>query len=83
MCFALLIAFSGYLYLLGRFRSDRRHAEEFQAALKAEIAERARAEATAREREVFNFALFQHNPLETVVVDSEGKVVAIIMANSR
>lgn len=32
-------------------------------------------EAELREKEAFNFALFQHNPLPTVVVDAEGQVL--------
>ncbi len=40
-----------------------------------DITERKRAEEELREREAFNFALFQHNPLETVIVDLDGKVI--------
>ena len=36
---------------------------------------RKQAEEALRDKEEFNFALFQHNPIETIVVDREGKVV--------
>ncbi len=36
-----------------------------------------------RESEAFNFALFQYNPIETIVVDNEGKVKKINMAKRK
>jgi SOS regulatory protein LexA len=39
-----------------------------------------RAENELREREAFNFALFQYNPVETVVVDLEGRVTGFNLA---
>jgi PAS domain S-box-containing protein len=42
-----------------------------------DVTEQKRAEEALREKEAFNFALFQHNPIETIVVDREGKVVKI------
>lgn len=36
-----------------------------------------------REREEFNFALFQHNPIQTIVVDREGRVVKTNMAKRK
>jgi PAS domain S-box-containing protein len=42
-----------------------------------DVTEQKRAEEALREKEAFNFALFQYNPIETIVVDREGKVVKI------
>ena len=42
-----------------------------------------RAEEELREKEAFNFALFQYNPIETIVVDREGKVVKINMSRRK
>ncbi len=43
--------------------------------LKNEIIERKRAEVALRESEALYTALFQHNPIQTIFVDNEGKVV--------
>jgi|GEM_PF-2076045 signal transduction histidine kinase/DNA-binding response OmpR family regulator len=43
--------------------------------LQEELAERKRVEEELRERESFNFALFQYNPIPTIVVDLKGRVV--------
>ncbi len=43
--------------------------------LKKSETERKQAEEALQEREAFNFALFQYNPMETIVVDLEGRVV--------
>ncbi|MCX7048013.1 MAG: response regulator [Candidatus Sumerlaeota bacterium] len=40
-----------------------------------DITEHKREEERIAEREAFNFALFQHNPLEIIIVDREGRVV--------
>jgi PAS domain S-box-containing protein len=45
-----------------------------------EITERKKAEEELREKEAFNFALFQYNPVQTMVVDRQGKVVKVNMA---
>ncbi len=42
-----------------------------------DITERKSAEKALKEREEFNYALFQNNPIATIVVDREGKVTAI------
>jgi hypothetical protein len=48
-----------------------------------DITERKRAEKGLRERELFNFALFEYNPIQTVAVDLEGKVTAFNLAKKR
>lgn len=48
-----------------------------------DITDLKRAEETLREREAFNFALFHYNPVETVVVDREGKVTAFNLAKEQ
>jgi len=48
-----------------------------------DITERKRAEEALRERDEFNFALFQHNPIETIVTDLEGRVVKCNMAKKK
>jgi PAS domain S-box-containing protein len=45
-----------------------------------DITERKKAEEELREKEAFNFALFQYNPVQTMVVDRQGKVVKVNMA---
>jgi len=40
-----------------------------------DVTEQRRAVEALREKEAFNFALFQYNPIETIVVDLEGRVV--------
>ena len=47
------------------------------------ITERMKAEEELREKEEFNFALFQYNPIETVVVDREGRVLKVNMAKRK
>jgi len=41
------------------------------------------AEEELREKEEFNFALFQHNPIQIIVVDREGRVIKINMAKRK
>jgi len=41
------------------------------------------SEDTLREREAFNFALFQYNPVETIVVDIEGRVTGFNLAKAK
>jgi PAS domain S-box-containing protein len=42
-----------------------------------DITEGKKAEEALREKEAFNFALFQYNPVRTMVVDRQGKVVKV------
>jgi len=48
-----------------------------------DITERKLAEEELREKEAFNFALFQHNPIQIIVVDHEGRVVKTNMAKRK
>ena len=45
-----------------------------------DISDRKRAEQQLQEREEFNFALFQSSPLESIIVDRQGRVVRSNMA---
>ncbi len=40
-----------------------------------DITERKRTDEILKKREAFNFALFQYNPAETIIVDLEGRIV--------
>ncbi|MFC1490223.1 PAS domain S-box protein [Candidatus Latescibacterota bacterium] len=40
-----------------------------------DITERKKTEEILKKREAFNFALFQYNPAETIIVDLEGRIV--------
>jgi len=57
--------------------------EQRTAKLKKEVADRKQAEEELREKEQFNFALFQHNPIQIIVVDREGKVIKINTAKRK
>jgi len=48
-----------------------------------DISQRKEAEAVLREREAFNYALFEYNPIETVVVDREGRITRFNLAKRR
>ncbi|MCJ7547981.1 MAG: PAS domain S-box protein [Deltaproteobacteria bacterium] len=48
-----------------------------------DITELKQSEDTLREREAFNFALFQYNPVETIVVDIEGRVTGFNLAKAK
>jgi len=48
-----------------------------------DITERKRAEAELIERERFNFALFEYNPVQTIVVDLQGKVIKSNLAKKK
>ena len=48
-----------------------------------DITERKLAEEELREKEEFNFALFQHSPGQTIIVDLEGRVVKTNMAKRK
>jgi PAS domain S-box-containing protein len=45
-----------------------------------DITDLKQAEETLREREAFNFALFQYNPVETIVVDRDGRITRFNLA---
>ncbi len=48
-----------------------------------DITERKKAEEALREKEEFNFALFQHNPIQTIALDREGKVIKSNLARRK
>ncbi|MGA2466655.1 MAG: PAS domain-containing protein [Thermodesulfobacteriota bacterium] len=48
-----------------------------------DITEAKRAKEELIEREMFNFALFEYNPIQTVVVDLEGKVTGFNLAKKK
>jgi two-component system cell cycle sensor histidine kinase/response regulator CckA len=48
-----------------------------------DITERKENERKLKEREAFNFALFNYSPVETIVVDREGKVIKSNLAKRR
>jgi len=48
-----------------------------------DITELKQAEEMLREREAFNFALFHYNPVETIVVDLEGKATGFNLAKEK
>jgi signal transduction histidine kinase len=48
-----------------------------------ENSERKNMEERLRQKEAFNFALFQHNPVETIAVDRKGKVVKTNLARKK
>jgi len=48
-----------------------------------DIADRKQAEAKLREKSEFNFALFEHNPIETIVVDLEGRITDFNLAKKK
>jgi hypothetical protein len=45
-----------------------------------ESSERKKAQEALEEKEAFNFALFQYNPIQTIVVDNEGRVIKTNLA---
>jgi PAS domain S-box-containing protein len=48
-----------------------------------DITDLKQAEETLREREAFNFALFQYNPAETIVVDLDGRITRYNLAKQQ
>jgi len=61
-----------------RLRSQLVHDEKgkpiFEIAVVEDITEQTRILEELKRREAFNFALFQHNPIETIIVDKEGRI---------
>ena len=51
--------------------------------LQEDIIKRKKTEKELRNSESFNFALFQYNPIETIVVDREGKIVKTNLAKRK
>ena len=49
-------------------------------SVQRDITERKQAEEALQEKEEFNYALFQYNPVETIVVDRGGRVIRSNMA---
>jgi PAS domain S-box-containing protein len=45
-----------------------------------ESSERKKAEIALKEKEEFNFTLFQYNPIQTIIADNEGKVIKTNLA---
>jgi len=48
-----------------------------------DMTERKQAEEKLAEKEMFNFALFQYNPIQTIVVNLEGKVTGFNLAKKK
>ena len=48
-----------------------------------DITERIQSEEELREKEQFNFALFQHNPIQTIVADRGGRVLKVNWAKRK
>jgi PAS domain S-box-containing protein len=65
---------------LGVFESGER---KLMLGLVRNVTERKQAEEALREREAFNYALFHYNPVETIVVDLEGRVTAFNLAKEK
>ena len=56
---------------------------DFLHTISQDITKRKQAEEELREKEEFNFALFQHNPIQTLVVDRGGRVLKVNMAKRK
>ena len=62
---------------------DENGSVEYVVCSAEDITEHKRAEEELREKELFNFALFEYNPIQTVAVDLEGKVTGFNLAKKR
>ena len=51
--------------------------------LNKEITERKQIEESLREKNELNFALFEHNPIETIAVDTEGRITNFNLAKKK
>jgi len=63
-------------------KDEKGQPQAFVATTK-DITERKETERKLREKEAYNFALFNYSPVETVVVDREGKVIKSNLAKRR
>ena len=52
-------------------------------AIETDITERKRSEDRLKSSEALNFALFQYNPIETIAVDREGRIIKTNMARRK
>jgi PAS domain S-box-containing protein len=55
-------------------RDDKGQPQAFVATTR-DITERKKTEKKLKEKEAYNFALFNYSPVETVIVDREGRVI--------
>ncbi len=54
---------------------DNQGSPYFEIAVAEDITQQKKTLEELKKREEFNFALFQHNPIETMVVDKEGRIM--------
>ncbi|MDH5467258.1 MAG: LuxR C-terminal-related transcriptional regulator [Candidatus Aminicenantes bacterium] len=66
-----------------RVKARTAELENINKKLQLEISERGRTGEALRESEEFNFALFQYNPIETIAVDRDGRVVKTNLAKRK
>jgi DNA-binding CsgD family transcriptional regulator/PAS domain-containing protein len=66
-----------------RVKARTAELENINKKLQLEISERRQVEEALRESEGLNFALFQYNPIETIAVDRDGRVVKTNLAKRK